>query len=279
MKRLALAVFAFVFAAGPACADDFENSLVELHEEYHSPQHFALELKGGPYSPDIDSTPGLLGKPFSELFNNRNDASKKGMRPAGKPLITIEFDWQFWHPFGSFALAASAGVQHRTTHAFEYLAQDAGGNRASCPLDQCVRSGDETALTVFPLTLELAYRFDVLALRYKVPLVPYLKGGLGYYFWFVQRGDSSLAASLVTKDDPSEHKAIGGTLGLVAHPGLALMLDILDPSAARTLDTELGINHTYVFFELNYAWINGLGFKDKMVFSDLTWNTGMAFEF
>ena len=281
MKLSALIACACAFSASARAEnfDEFDARPVR-DAEYHSPQHFALELKGGPYSPDIDSTPGLTGKPFSELFNSQLDKTLVGKRPPGHALIGLEFDWQFWHPFGSFALALSASVQHRTTHTFEYLPADkVTGFRGSCVVPNCIRSGDETGLTVFPLDLELVYRFDVLALRYKVPLVPYLKGGLGYYFWFVQKGDSGLAASLVTQDNPSEHKAIGGTLGLVAHPGLALMLDIFDPGAARTLDTELGINHTYLFFELNYAWITGLGFKDKMVFSDLTWNTGIAFEF
>ena len=47
----------------------------------------------------------------------------------------------------------------------------------------------------------------------------------------------------------------------------------------RTIDAELGINHTYLFAELNYADISGFGAKDKLVLSDLTYTLGLAFEF
>lgn len=242
------------------------------NDHYESPQHFAFEIKGGPYSPNIDATPGLTGMPFSELFNSRY-GKYAGKRPPGKPLITLEFDWQFWHGFGSLGVGGSVGYSGRKTHSFQYTMTASGDE--SCQLADCVRSNDTTQLNIMPFTLELVYRFDVLAKRWRVPLVPYLKGGLGYYFWFIQRGSGSLAYA---KDNPKD-KAIGGTFGLVAHPGLAFLLDVLEPSAARTMDAETGINHIYAFAELNYAWITGFNSKSKMVFSDLTWNVGLAFEF
>ena len=42
---------------------------------------------------------------------------------------------------------------------------------------------------------------------------------------------------------------------------------------------ELGINHTYLFFEGNFAWITGFNNPSKIVLSDITWNAGLAFEF
>lgn len=265
-------------AARPAAAQSDPAPFV-TPEEYHSPQHFAMELKGGPYSPAIDSTPGLTGTPFADLFDSQFVKNKSGQyvtapagqQPASKPLFTLELDWQIWHPFGSLGVAGSVGVEHRSTHAFQYVPN----TKNSCVWGSCIRSGDTTALTVMPFMLEFVYRFDVLALRYRwLPIVPYFKGGLGYFFWFIQNGAGDLASSLDGKQS-----AIGGTPGFVLHPGVSLMLDSFDPSSARTLDSELGINHTYLFFELNYMNATGLGFKNKMVFSDTTWNTGMAFEF
>ena len=168
-------------------------------------------------------------------------------------------------------MAASAGYSRRTTHSFAF-----NTDGSPCTVPQCERSGDTTALNVIPLTFELVYRFDVLALRYRVPLVPYFKGGLGYYVWFIQNGSGDLANGSVSGGSDS---AIGGTAGLVMHPGIAFMLDFLEPQAARTLDSESGIRHAYLFFELNYAWITGLGFSDKMVLSDTSWYAGMAAEF
>jgi hypothetical protein len=247
--------------------------------EYHSPQHFAFELKFGPYSPNIDASPGLNGAtPFADLFNNQF-TTPPGTRPAGKLLTTLEIDWQFLHGFGSLGLGASWGVSSRSSHSFQYAQIDAStGAKTSCTVPNCLRSSDLTTLTVMPFALELVYRFDVLALHYKVPIVPYLKGGVAYYLWFVQRGDGSLS-KVTDATTGNTDKAVGGTFGLVAHPGVAVLLDVLDPSAARVMDAELGINHTYVFAELNYAWITGLGSHTKMVFSDLTWNCGIAFEF
>jgi hypothetical protein len=278
MRRACIfATLAVALAALPARASVDDLFIENKPQDYHSPQHFAVEIKFGPYSPDIDSTPGLMGTPFSDEFNSQF-GSNVGKRPPGKLLSTIEFDWQFLHRFGSLGLGLSLGFSQRYTHAFQY--DMTTGSSLPCQVPNCVRSNDTTTLTVMPITLELVYRFDVLALRYHIPVVPYLKAGLGYYFWFIQSGDGSLARAMPTDAEPDAHdKAIGGTLGLVTHPGVALMLDDLDATAARTLDSELGINHTYVFFEMNYGWITGLGAKDKMVFSDLTWSAGAAFEF
>lgn len=272
MKRLVVALALFISL--PAAADRAPDLGAENPKtiDYQSPQHFAFEIKFGPYSPNIDSTPGLTGKPFSELFQNQF-GSKVGQRPSGALLSSIEFDWQFWHKFGSFALAASVGFSRRTTHSFEY--NQTGDELQSCTIPNCTRSGDETALNVMPFALELVYRFDVLALRYRVPLVPYFKGGLAYYLWWMQDGSGNLSTDV---NNPSD-KAIGGSFGLVLHPGIALMLDVIDKTAARIIDAEIGINHSYIFFEMNYAWITNFNIGDKMVFSDLTWNGGLAFEF
>lgn len=280
---LACAVIGALFGLpGPAAAQSFDP--VELnadHEEYHSPQHFALELKYGLYSPDIDATPGLTGRPFAELFNNQY-GEDPGARPAGKSLFALEFDWQFWHPFGSFGLAASAGYSGRKSHSYEYLIKAEDPNRpVSCTAGlngDCVRSSDTTTLNIFPLTLQLVYRFDVLAERWNIPLVPYVKAGLAYYVWFMQKGDGNFARGL-DSGDQGDARGYGGVPGFVVHPGLALLLDVFDKRAAQTLDSELGINHTYLFAEFSYVNISGLGFKDKLVLSDATWNAGLAFEF
>ncbi len=242
---------------------------------------FLAELKFGTYSPNIDATSGLRGTPFSDLFTNQYQFPA-GRRPAGKLLTTIEFDWQFLHGFGSLGLAASVAFQRRGTHAFE-VSQDTTNSRAGCVVFNrdpsgtgCIRSSDQTYLSFIPMSLMLVYRFDVLALRYKVPLVPYMKAGFTWYLWWIEHNSGDLSRALTPE---GKSTGIGSTAGLIAQPGLALALDMLDPTSARTLDADVGIHHSYVFAELNYAWVTGLGFKNKMVFSDLSWNVGIAFEF
>lgn len=249
--------------------------------DYHSSQWFAFELKFSPYSPRIDSSPGLGGKtPFADLFTSQ---FAHGTPPA-RLLTQLEFDFQFFHRFGSIGAGLSAGYYRRTTHSFDFPA--AGG---TCEVPNCIRSGDQTALNVIPLSLLAVYRFDVLALRYHVPLVPYFKIGLAYYFWAIQNGSGGIATVSVdgsgnpTMDAnaPGFHKAdgSGGTWGWVLNPGISFLLDAIDPVAARTMDTEIGINHTYLFIELHYADISGFGAANKMVLSDTTFNAGLAFEF
>ncbi|MSP59552.1 MAG: hypothetical protein EXR72_04270 [Myxococcales bacterium] len=284
MKRFAALALLLVSATARA------QQIDETGRDYSSPQHFAVELKFGPYSPNIDSTPGLKGKtPFRDLFTAQDNKDAPG-RPPGKVLTTLEFDWQVWHGFGSFGLAASAGISRRSTHSFVY--DRPGGVLSSCAtaadLTGCDRSSDQTALNVMPFALQLVYRFDYLAVRYKVPVVPYLKGGVAYYLWWIENGAGEVTRTIdkTTKMSDTSQTCgfggdcgLGGTFGLVAHPGVALLLDVLDPGSARTMDSELGINHSYLFAELHYAWINGFNSPTKMVFSDVTWNMGLAFEF
>ena len=119
----------------------------------------------------------------------------------------------------------------------------------------------------------------MLALRYRVPLVPYFKIGIAYYIWWIDNGGGFGSTAHVDLGAGKTIDGYGGTFGWVLNPGLALLLDVFDPSAARTIDSELGINHTYLFAELHYADISGFGASDKLVLSDLTWNAGLAFEF
>ena len=64
-----------------------------------------------------------------------------------------------------------------------------------------------------------------------------------------------------------------------SRPGVAIMLDAFEPRASAVLDTELGINHAYAFFEMNAAWITSFNIDSQMSFSDLTWSAGLGFEF
>ncbi len=236
----------------------------------------------GSYSPNIDSSPGLHGAhPFSDLFNPQG----KTGRPPGRLLTSIEFDVQFLHKIGSLGIGTSIGYYRRTTHSFEYPGGGEpmvapSGSFQYCMVPNCVRSGDQTALNIIPLEAMLVYRFDYLMLRYRVPFVPYMKLGLAYYIWIIENGGGAGSFSTwISPDGKSKDRGYGGTFGWVLNPGLAFQLDVLDPTAARVMDAELGINHAYLFAELHYADISGFGAANKMVLSDTTWNVGLSFEF
>jgi hypothetical protein len=290
VKRLAFVLVAFALgtvAAPRAHADEGFGIPAPFGEnpsrDYRSSQWFNFELKFGPYSPNIDASQGLNGRtPFADLFPP--DPGKT--RPPGKLLTQLEFDFQFWHRwYGNFGIGHSIGYYRRTSHAFAYNTDQATGNMmVPCnnadPNNQCVRAGDETALNIVPLTILGVYRFDYLAERWKIPFVPYFKLGLAYYIWWINDGNGFFSLAQFTPPGSTQSQSgWGGTWGWVMNPGGAFLLDVLDPSAARTIDAELGINHSYLFCELNYANITGFGAPGKMNLSDLTLNAGISFEF
>jgi len=255
-------------------------------ERYESPQRFMFELKFTPYSPKIDQSAGLgAGQtPFADLFNPQYDdkgKSTKGQQPGYRLLTSVEFDVQFLRrAYGNFGIGITTGFYRRSTHGFELNSQtntDSQGVTTTsfvpCSVPNCTRSGDQTALNVLPLSVLFVYRFDLLANKYHIPLVPYFKVGLAYYVWWIENGTGF--GSVAQKPE----SAYGGTFGFVLNPGIALQLDFIERGVAHTLDGELGINHTYLFCELNYANVNGFGASNKLNLSDTMLNAGIAFEF
>jgi hypothetical protein len=111
-----------------------------------------------------------------------------------------------------------------------------------------------------PLNLLATVRFDALARKLSVPFI--ITGKLGYQWarWSTESGGAE--------------DADGWSVGLLWAAQLALDLDAFEPSAARNMDEEWGINHSFLFFELNRfspseqslpiggtAWCAGLGFN------------------
>ena len=252
MKRTLLAIAALIACGHTAFAQAVRHEDEDQDESpYRSPQSWAIEARLGPYSPDVDSEFHGSADPHRMFFGNRN-----------RLLFQMEGDYQFFHRFGSAAVAVSAGYFRESAHAFV---------TDSTTME---RSGDSTALTLFPLSAALVYRFDVPERRYHIPLVPYAKLGLTYTIWSVSNGNGDVA----TSNDPSGHGR-GGTPGWLGAAGIAFLLNVLDPSAARGFDAESGVNRSYVFFEGEHWDASGLGRKDALHVGDTTWCAGLMFEF
>lgn len=126
-------------------------------------------------------------------------------------------------------------------------------------------SGEETSLTVMPVATMAVLRIDVLPRELGVPFVFAGKFGAELAFWWASTG--------------SRRDANNVSLGLRWGGQVALELDFLEPRAARSLDEEWGINHTYLFFEV-YASSAG-DFKDgaNPVGDSFTWAAGLGFIF
>jgi len=121
------------------------------------------------------------------------------------------------------------------------------------------RADEETSLILLPLSFTGSLRIDVLARELGIPLVLVGRAGLSAIPWSSSTGE---------KDEGS-----GVSVGIRWAAQAALELDFFEPRAARALDEEWGINHSYLFFELYgstastsvpmgdpLTWVAGLGF-------------------
>ncbi len=220
-----------------------------------SPQYGAFELKFGPYKPAVDDNKRLGGAtPYKDTFGD--DVMF---------LTTLELDWQFWHPPGfSLGIGGSAGFMQ--AYAKAKIADDEGA-----ATDES--SADYTVLNVIPFALLAVVRIDVLADELHVPLVPFFKAGLNWYLWWVLGAGGNTASAEVTDEATGESKTVeghGGTLGWQLNTGLMFRLDDFDRMSARTFDNEVGANHSYLFAEFIWAWVDRFGDNEYLNLSTNT---------
>lgn len=241
--------------SGTAEAQDRSGILTPRHREVGSPQNFAIEARLSLYQPEIDSEPGLVGKPYASTFGD--------MRRA---LVGFEFDWQALRipHFGSIGpgVAASYTVLSAPTYV----------TGTTTP------AREETSLEVFPFYGVAVLRLDLLNHDLHIPIVPFAKAGVGYALWrsYTDAGTASSVDPVSGKNQPAK----GATWGTHAAAGLALDLNAFDGTAARNFDNSMGVNHTYIFAE--YTWMNlrGLGGqKAPLYVGGTSWTFGLAFEF
>jgi hypothetical protein len=122
-----------------------------------------------------------------------------------------------------------------------------------------MQTAENVTLSYLPLDALAVVRVDALARKLSVPLI--VTGKLGYEWahWTTQTGKFAEKA--------------GWSVGPIWGAQLGLDLDTFDRKAARTMDEEWGINHSFLFFELfhfhpssnslplgSMAWAAGLGF-------------------
>jgi hypothetical protein len=205
-----------------------------------TPQNFAVEIKFGPYLPDVDSEFSGSASPYADTFGDDYLL-----------LSLFQFDWEFLRIWGgTLAVGVSSGFMQAIGPSLT-----ADGRE----------SGEQTVLNVVPIYYSAAYRFDLFAEKWGVPLIPYLKAGFNTYFWWVLNGGGTAQW--------------GWTPGWHFTPGLMLQLDFMEPGAARSFDSSVGVNHSYLMIELLWAGTDGFGRGKSMVLSDLTFTAGLAFEF
>lgn len=137
-----------------------------------------------------------------------------------------------------------------------------------------IQPADSTAFKVLPLRAFLAYRFDLLARLYNIPIVPFGRASLDRYQWWVLNGQGNTANS-------QGLSGRGATNGYSFSGGAAFLLDFLDSGIARDMDRDLGINDTYLFVDFTKSFVNDFGSAKSWNLSDdrVTISGGIMFVF
>ncbi|WNG35356.1 hypothetical protein F0U61_18030 [Archangium violaceum] len=211
-----------------------------------SPRSGSVEFRLGGYRPQFEAEGALAGTdPFGVVFGNENML-----------LFEVELQRFFYQGIGSAGVSLSAG------YAEKYAAARLPGNQGP--------SAERTGFHVLPIHLRGVYRFDYPAFRWGFPLVPYVKPGLVYIPWWSTKGENI--------ERPAGGKGRGGKLGWEVAAGVAFLLDVLEPRLARDFDTDLGVNHSYLFAEYTYAKVNNFGGQGFNL-SDSYWMFGLALDY
>ena len=245
----AMASLALSTVAVPTLASDTgELGGYRSSRPWESPQNFALELRFGPYRPAIDDD-FPQAKPYEAAFGSKS-----------RLYVGLELDWQALRiPYlGTLGPGIGIGYTRMTGH-----------TRLSSTGES---SAEKTSLGILPMYAVGVLRVDVLARETVIPLVGYGKAGLGHALWWT---GNDLGPSRV--DDKIGR---GSTSGTHFALGAMLLLDVFEPSSAITLDNDMGINHSYLFFEWMVSNLDGFGAEPgtKMRVGTNTWVAGLAFE-
>ncbi len=215
-----------------------------------SPLTGSMDFRVTRYTPGIDNAFTGKAKPYNDVFAD----------PTWQFGVT--YDSRLWDRFGTL----SAGV------GFNYWTQTGKGVVKAT----AEASGDTTSLQIMPLSVDLVYRFDVLAERWAIPFVPYAKIGLLYSVWWMRNGIDEIATA--TDSSGTEREAVGGTGGWHGTVGLRFMLDVLEPQAQRSFDIEMGVNHSYLFGEYQTTKVDDFGSGKSFDLSDDLFVFGLSFD-
>jgi len=110
--------------------------------------------------------------------------------------------------------------------------------------------------------------------------VPYIRGGLSYYIWYVLAPGGDFARVCKSTDMPTceVDKSVGASLGVQGSIGLAIRAERIDAGAAQSM-AQSGIQHAGFYAEITAAKVDGFGSDSKLSVGDTTWFAGVDFEF
>jgi len=201
----------------------------------------SLQLGAGPYSPNIDSE-FASASPYRDVF---------GGSPAA--MFRLQLSRALWTGSGTLELGFRTGFFSKSGHAVSSI----DGSQTA----------DRTSFNVVPTSIVVTYRADQLWDRLGIPLTPYASVAFERYNWWVTKQDKWTES--------------GATNGYSGTLGMALVLNAVDPSAAREIEHEVGIHATSLYFDVTWAKVNDFGSKKSWDLSEnrLFWSTGLLLVF
>ena len=224
-------LLALVLCAPSARAD----SLFEQREPGEGrPRNWIIELKFSTvYYPNLDSGVQPLivntGSVTSPVYSGLTGPFHAVMQNKHRLLSQLEGDYAIWQGFGT--LSVGLGFAYAEFYGHTYRIPGDG----SPP----VLTSDSTYFREVQTRTLLIYRLDPWP---KIPLVPYVKGGLDWiYYWSTLSNGSISSANGVSGD--------GLTTGFEFTLGMAFQLDVIDGTIAQDAYNSIGISHTYFVFD------------------------------
>jgi hypothetical protein len=286
---LAAAAAALLLAPGLAAADDFTPYWEDPAEddpalEGPAEVKWHAGIRVGPYIPDIDlqfhqnadSKLGPYQAMFGTYYTDDGDGviqeSEKHKRRLYQIMPMLDVERIVWRGFGQIGVGGSLGYMQKTA-----LAYTSGSNEDQGKARP--RSSAENTFRLVPLAATVSYRLTYLDDRWGIPVIPYVKGGLAYYIWWM-KGPSG-TSSVCEGPSPTmctEDKAYGGTAGVQVSAGIAIRAERIDADAARSMRNS-GIQHAGFYGEVFWGRVDGFGSETKLWVGDTTWFAGANFEF
>jgi hypothetical protein len=238
MTRTAFALLALL-AGSQALAQDLPRPSARWGS-------FQMSLSG--YRPRIDAEFGGAAQPFDAAFGGGRNV-----------MFRADLGYSLLVNYGTLDVSLGAGFYEKSGRGL---------------LPDGTASTDSTGFRVIPLRLALTYRFDLLAVRYGIPLAPYGRLALDRYQWWVTNGSGGTA----TADGRS---GSGATNGYSIGGGVAFLLNFVDSMLARDMDRNTGINQTWIFVDFTKSFISDFGSARSWDISDdrVTIAGGLLFVF
>jgi len=217
-------------------------------KNYESPQHWAAEVRFGPYYPQVD-----------EEFNGSATPLADTLGANHRLMVGIEGDWEALRIPRTLSFGPGFGMGYTVL------------SRAAQFQDKSLGYADmNTSLKIWVQWVDAVAHIDALNKNFHVPLVFTAKLGMAQALWWAGKGD--LKASY--------QGTVGHGRSWGPHWALGMMFDLnfMQPDRAKHLDAVSDINHMYLFVEWYQMKLGSLS-SNQMHVGDSDWVLGYALEF